>query len=211
MPVSRPKVPETHRIQKKQRRRAVILENAIALFRKSGIRSTKSVEIAAASDISPATLFNYFPTKDDLAEAWVRGEIALCLDEMVSESETRGLRSNLRSRCQTLAEASCHERDLRLEAWSCAGRAATSSLSSLAALESLIEREQGRDRIRGDLTARALSELLNEAIEGGLIAGLRESNDALQIAASIRSRIDVILDGIRKRNERVQPPSTKHG
>jgi AcrR family transcriptional regulator len=198
---------ETHRLRKKQRTRARILANAIALFRKAGIRNTRSLEIAAASDVSPATLFNYFATKNDLAEAWVRGEIGTGLDALAAEAGDRGIRSGLRSRCRDLAEASWAERDLRLEAWRSAGRAATATLRHTASLEALIAREQDRARLRADLPARVLAEMIAEAVEGGLISGLRESTDAKQFAAGLRARIDVVLDGARKRNERVSAPS----
>jgi hypothetical protein len=73
----------------------------------------------------------------------------------------------------------------------------------------LIALEQERARLRADLSARALAEMIAEAVEGGLISGLRESSDVKQFAAALRSRIDLVLDGARKRNERVSAPSPR--
>jgi len=197
------------RTNKKRQTRALILSSAISLFRKSGIRNTRTSEIARASNVSPATLFNYFATKSDLVEAWVRGEISAELARLVESTADRGIRSGLRNCCRTLAEMSCEERVLRLEAWRIAGRAPAddSRVDRESSLEKLITREQDRARLRADLTARALTEVLNEAIEGGLISGLRESDDPAEVAARIRARVDLVLDGARKRNERVSVPA----
>jgi len=194
------------RTTKKQRTRATILANAIALFQKQGIRATRSAQIAAASQVSAATLFNYFATKNDLAEAWVRGEIRTTLEELARGQADRGLRPGLRASCRRLAESSCQQRGLRLEAWRSAGRAPAESLSQTELLVSFIEREQQRARLRADLPASALAEMLIEALEGGLIAGLRASGDVSEVAAQIRVRVDLVLDGARKRNERVSAP-----
>ena len=194
------------RASKKQRTRATILANAIALFQKQGIRATRSAQIAAASQVSAATLFNYFATKNDLAEAWVRGEIRTTLEELALGQADRGLRPGLRASCRRLAESSCQQRGPRLEAWRSAGRAPAESLGQIELLLSFIEREQQRARLRADLPASALAEMLIEALEGGLIAGLRASGDVSEVAAQIRVRVDLVLDGARKRNERVSAP-----
>ena len=201
--------PESHRLRKKEQTRARILANAISLFRRNGIRGTRSVEIAEASDVSPATLFNYFATKNDLAEAWLRGEIRSRFDLLAREAADRGIRSGLRACCRDLAEPSWAERDLRLEAWHSAGRAATQSLRHSRSLEVLIALEQDRARLRADLPARALAEMIAEAVEGGLISGLRESTNAKEFTAGLRVRIDLVLDGARKRNERVSVSSLR--
>jgi AcrR family transcriptional regulator len=196
----------THRARKKQRTRENILANAISLFRSAGIRSTRSIEIAAASEVSPATLFNYFATKNDLAEAWVRGEIRDHLGVVARDAGDSGVRSPLRGCCLGLAEESCPERELRLEAWRHAGRSVADSGRTDAAIERVIGREQERGRLRADVSAVALAEMLGDALEGGLITGLRESDDPKHVAAVMRARIDLVLDGARKRNERVSPP-----
>jgi len=198
-----------HRVRKMERTRAHILANAIALFRSRGIRQTRSIEIASASEVSPATLFNYFPTKANLAEAWVRGEIRTFLDVLLRDAGDRGIRSHLRASCRNLAMASFSERALRLEAWRFVARASEPTLRYTAALEILFRREQERSRIRADLAASELAEMVAEAIEGGLISGLRESSDADQVTRRLVARVDLVLDGARKRNERVSMPSTK--
>src|SRR5215471_15238388 len=54
------------RERKKLRTRRVIIETAGELFAKKGYGSTTVAEIADAAEISPSTVFKYFPTKADL-------------------------------------------------------------------------------------------------------------------------------------------------
>jgi AcrR family transcriptional regulator len=54
------------RERKKARTRALIQEHALRLFREQGYEATSIEEIAEAAEVSPSTVFRYFPTKPDL-------------------------------------------------------------------------------------------------------------------------------------------------
>lgn len=54
------------RERKKARTRAAIQQEALRLFRGQGVAATTVEQIARAADVSPSTVFRYFPTKDDL-------------------------------------------------------------------------------------------------------------------------------------------------
>jgi AcrR family transcriptional regulator len=54
------------RERKKAKTRASIKEQALRLFREQGYQATTIEQIAAAAEISPATFFRYFPTKEDV-------------------------------------------------------------------------------------------------------------------------------------------------
>ncbi|GAA1177685.1 TetR/AcrR family transcriptional regulator [Pseudonocardia alaniniphila] len=54
------------RERKKQRTRRVLIETAYRLFEQDGYERTTVARIAEAADISIATFFNYFPSKEEL-------------------------------------------------------------------------------------------------------------------------------------------------
>src|SRR6266508_6452898 len=54
------------RERKKQRTRERIAETAQRLFRERGFDAVSVAEIARAADVAEKTVFNYFPTKEDL-------------------------------------------------------------------------------------------------------------------------------------------------
>ncbi|WP_037973428.1 TetR family transcriptional regulator [Streptomyces sp. NRRL WC-3742] len=54
------------RERKKQQTRRAISEAAIALFLERGFDKVSVADVAAVADVSTVTVFNYFPTKEDL-------------------------------------------------------------------------------------------------------------------------------------------------
>ena len=54
------------RERKKARTRQLIQSHALRLFREQGYKETSVEEIAEAAEVSPSTVFHYFPTKADL-------------------------------------------------------------------------------------------------------------------------------------------------
>lgn len=79
------------RERKKTMRREAILTCARRLFGKRGFDATPMESIAACADISPATLYNFFPTKLDILTELFSRDIetqlekarkSLCLDDL---------------------------------------------------------------------------------------------------------------------------------
>ncbi len=54
------------RERKKARTRTLIQQHALRLFQEQGYDETTVEQIAEAAEVSPSTVFNYFPTKPDL-------------------------------------------------------------------------------------------------------------------------------------------------
>jgi len=62
--------------QEKQRVRAAVMQSAERLFRKHGFAAATTRQIATAAGVATGTVFNYFPTKDDLGLALIREHLA---------------------------------------------------------------------------------------------------------------------------------------
>src|SRR5436190_16376375 len=54
------------RERKKRQTRELIAQQARRLFGERGFEAVTVAEVARAADVSEATVFNYFPTKEDL-------------------------------------------------------------------------------------------------------------------------------------------------
>ncbi|GAA0942554.1 TetR family transcriptional regulator [Nonomuraea longicatena] len=54
------------REQRKLRTRRTLMEVALRLFEERGYEATTVAEISAAAEVSPATFFNYFPSKEEV-------------------------------------------------------------------------------------------------------------------------------------------------
>jgi AcrR family transcriptional regulator len=196
------------RARKRSETRHQILIEAIRIFRRRGIRAAHLGQIAEASEISPATLFNYFPNKGALAEAWVRGEIEATFRQAGANLRQRGLRSAIGQCCHRLAElvSAGADQPIRLEAWCEAGRAPKQFIDATHPLVQSLLHWQKRERVRSDIQALTIAEMLLETVEGGLIDGLRRELNADDLEKGLRVRVDLLLDGVRKRNERVAAP-----
>jgi AcrR family transcriptional regulator len=93
------------RERNKQRTRQQIADTAMRLFRERGFHGVTVAEIARAAEVSEQTVFNYFPTKEDLVygsmesfqEALLQAVRARPADESILEAfgrfilQTRGL------------------------------------------------------------------------------------------------------------------------
>ena len=66
MPEQDAHAPVGLRERKKARTRAAIREHAMRLFLERGYHATTMEQIAEAAEVSPSTLFRYFPAKEDL-------------------------------------------------------------------------------------------------------------------------------------------------
>lgn len=65
----------SRRERKKQKTKESILKSARALFEKNGIDNTTIHDITERSDLSKATFFNYFPSKESLLSGIAEDEV----------------------------------------------------------------------------------------------------------------------------------------
>ena|SRR5436190_1722738 len=70
---------------KKQRTRQLISDTARRLFSQRGFENVSVADIAQAAEVAPATVFNYFPSKEDL----VYGRLETFEDELLGAIRSR--------------------------------------------------------------------------------------------------------------------------
>ena len=129
---------------KQKKLRQMIIENAIALFRAGGFEATRVREIAEQCEISEATFFNYFSTKDAVLGAWVYERLADDFSRAAGGS-SGSVRSALRGLSREIAVAIDAERDFARGAWA---RVRLPSFPPPAAVVSLVEAAQRSDVLR---------------------------------------------------------------
>ena len=185
---------------KKLKVRALIIENAIALFREAGFEATTVREICGRCEISEATFFNYFPTKGGVLGAWAHGLVDEAFGEIAATPD-RGLRPAVRGLCASLGRAVEQDADFAALAWS---RAVIPARPPEAA-ERLIRLGQEAGQLRRDLSARQMGGILYAAVHGAVADWLDREPPRGPVASELRRAADLVLDGSRRRNERVRP------
>jgi AcrR family transcriptional regulator len=101
------------RERKKQRTRRALIETAYLLFARKGYDRTTTAEIAAAAEVSHATFFNHFATKEDLlltddGQRILRSGLEVIAERRTGETALEGLGRAMR---RMLAEAGTGTRD----------------------------------------------------------------------------------------------------
>jgi AcrR family transcriptional regulator len=96
------------RERKKERRRQLIAEAAHGLFADRGFEAVTVAEVARAADVSEGTVFNYFPTKEELfysgMEAFEAQLVEAVRDRPAGESVLAAFRRFVLERSSRLAE-----------------------------------------------------------------------------------------------------------
>jgi AcrR family transcriptional regulator len=208
-----------HRAEKQRQQRSAIIANTIALIRASGAAPVRVSDIAERSGISDATFFNYFASKDAVLREWADDVVDAALAEAAArQAEGMALRRAVRWLADRLAARAREEGELLgaalrlarvVPAWEEAGPDRGRPRRRDAARQ-LMERARDRGEVRSDVPAAELGAALRAVVVSAMAQGLsREAGDALEataLAARVRGATDVLLDGMRKRNERVRAP-----
>ncbi len=126
------------RARKKQQTRQLIFEAAQRLFGERGFEAVSVAEIARAADVSEVTVFNYFPTKEDLfyggMTAFEESLLEAVRGRRRGEPASRAFRRALLDSAENLASKQ------RAEAIAKASRVITASPSLLARERDISER-----------------------------------------------------------------------
>jgi len=204
-----------HRERKQQSQRREIIANTVALLREQPAEAIRVRDIGVRSAISDATFFNYFPSKDAVVREWVDDLVDAAFEQAARDYEAgMPLRRAVRGVAESLAARAGEE-----------GAPFARGLTLLGVLPvaasrppprgrvvrpggatQLLDTARERGEVRGDVSADQLGETLRAAMVSALAhaATLEPVESTPRLAARVRQAADVVLDGMRKRNERVQ-------
>lgn len=83
-------IKESRRARERKRKRAEILNAALALFSEKGFYNTAMQEIAEASEFAIGTLYKFFENKEELYKAIIAEEVGKCLDVLEKATHIDG-------------------------------------------------------------------------------------------------------------------------
>lgn len=207
------------RERQKDARRRKILETASGLFRRQGYAETTIEQIAAGADLSPATVFNYFPGKGDLLLTMVAQADERYLSRLSSDLADRGLPAGeaITELLVTIARASLEV--LPRDAWR---HVLATSLQTreerftrayetlnarlLSAMVSLIEALQDGEKLARNIDSAAAARLLFDLDETLFARLVRDDERTLEdYRRETQAHVTLVLTGIGRAvsNERV--------
>jgi AcrR family transcriptional regulator len=91
--------------RRKQARPAEILAAALECFRERGFTATRLEDVAARAGVTKGTIYLYYPSKEDLFKAVVRGELTPNIERLEAILEQPGPTAALLERLLTTFEA----------------------------------------------------------------------------------------------------------
>ncbi|WP_414505247.1 TetR/AcrR family transcriptional regulator [Streptomyces sp. NEAU-L66] len=187
------------RERKKIQTRQAIRRAAYRLFEEQGYDATPIDQIAEAADVSPSTVFRYFPTKEDIVltdeydtvlEAGLRARPA---DEPMVESMRRVTVEALRE----IAAADRGELVQRIrlirEVPAIRGRTAENTARDAALLSAVLAERTGRRA--DDLELRVISAAILAALQEAMLNWV-EGGESAELEALIDQTMDVLARGL---------------
>jgi AcrR family transcriptional regulator len=146
------------RERKKEATRRRITDAAVALFAERGFEKVPVADIAAAADVSPATVFNYFPTKEDLIydgmESFHSALLEAIRDRPAGTTVVAAFRDYVLQPRGVLADPDSP---------------VVESLAQIARIVSESPSLQARERLEADREAEGLRQLLAEELGDGIL------------------------------------------
>jgi len=189
------------RERKKARQRAAILAAAVELSEERGFAAFRVRDLIEPLEISEATFFNYYPNKARLLDAWLETQFANTFAGV--SSNPRALRAVLRERARDLGMQAAAATGLGAAAWD-EGRVAAAALAAVEQcdLVAALAAVRADGDLRADVPPSELAELVMCAVASAAVS-VRGAAAGAAGSRVVRA-LDVVLDGARKRHERVR-------
>jgi TetR/AcrR family transcriptional regulator, cholesterol catabolism regulator len=189
------------RERKKIESRSRILDCAAALFSAHGYDATTMEDIGDCADVSRATVFNYFPRKEDLVLAWFddrRTEIAAVLggDDDVPGDTTTRLRAAFRALARIFEDDPQTGRGM-VRAWLQAGGPLLTPDSDTARLfAATLRAGQRNGEVAADTDPDHAGHVLFDAYQGELVRWATARRKRSDLEQRLMATVELILVGV---------------
>ncbi len=197
---------------KRRRQHRQLMECAIALFRERGYDQTRVQDIIERAEVSEATFFNYFPTKDAVLKAFALDRVDRYghLLTAALQASGRPLAERLRDLLRAMALGFSDDREFMAVV-------ATRSKLFFGARDAMLHKElltyellgrlfrEGQERgdVRTDVDAMQIAEIFTGVYTLTLINWLTGwRDDASPLEERLMRSADVFIDGIRPNTTR---------
>lgn len=209
--------PLGRRERKKLETKDRIVECAVALFASRGYDATTMDDIGECADVARATVFNYFPRKDDIVAEWFERRRAE-LVKILADAEQHATDTDSRLRQVFRALAHLYENDpvtgrAMVRSWQRAGGPLlpyTSDTPDL--LADTIRTGQQQGDIPPDLDATSAGRVVFDAYLGVLYRWVSNEDGQFDFEETLMATLDLILGGITRdppaERDRKEAPST---
>jgi AcrR family transcriptional regulator len=191
----------TRRARKKSESRQRLVECAAALFGSRGYDATTMEDIGECADVSRATVFNYFPRKEDLVVAWFesrRAEFAVVLADGADRAD--GSSGRLGDAFRALArifEGDPQAGRGMMRAWLHAGGPLLTPDSDTTRLfAEAVRVAQDRGGIVAHADPDRVGRLLFDAYSGVLYRWVSASDESISLEDELVATLDLIFSGI---------------
>ncbi len=203
-PVRRDDRPTENRIlRKKSDAREKIVKTAIGLFKRHGYASTTMDQIAKTADVARKTLYNYFPVKEAIADAYVRATSNRIAEEsLVAVSSLPDTKSRLiaaLSNAYTWVEANPEitavviGHRFKMSFWESDKPQEETGTQRIVA--EIIRMGQENGEIRSDITAQIVVRYV-DMLRGSMLSEWLKAPTKYDMQREIPGIVDVILFGI---------------
>jgi AcrR family transcriptional regulator len=199
--------PLGRRERKKLETKGRIVECAVALFVSRGYDSTTMEDIGERADVARATVFNYFPRKEDIVFEWI-ARLRAELEKILAggEQEATDTASRLRRAFRALAHAYEDDPDTgraMVRAFLRVGGPLVAQASeSPALLADTIRSGQEQGDIQPDVDPTRAGLLLFDAYLGSLYRWVNEEDEPPALEESLTAALDLVLAGIARDDPR---------
>jgi AcrR family transcriptional regulator len=189
------------RERKKQQTRQAISDAAVGLFAERGFDAVTVAEIAATANVSEKTVFNYFPTKEDLVYSRQTEVEEQLITAVRKHGALKGMRIFLVDVFSALGDKGAPEQMARRALIVAASPALQArELAVFAELRRVLAEELGDD-VPARVVANALvgvNHVLLQSAREKVLAGRRGKRLVDAVHAELHKALDLLEQGLRR-------------